>query len=166
MATRQPTKVSIKSFEYTELIDNCLYLGSSQTSKSLDGLHSLKITHIVNLAGQCHYPSEFIYGKFHIEDGYSKTKLDKNLPLIYDFIDRARKDNQSNRILIHCQGGISRTPFIAIMYLMHAENMSLFDAFNLVKSRRKQIRINPEHCKVLLEHDQSNSCSLEYLLNQ
>ena len=165
MARAQP-KLPIKSFEYTELIQNFLYLGSAQTSKHFEGLRSLNITHIVNLAGKCHYPSDFTYGIFHIEDGLSKTKFEKNLPLILQFIDQARQEKSSNRVLIHCRGGISRTPFIAILYLMHSMNMSLIDAFNLVKTRRKQLHIHEEHCKLLLERDSSNTCTLEYLLNK
>ncbi len=163
---RQQSKLPIKSFEYTELIENFLYLGSSQTSKNLDGLHSLNITHIVNLAGKCHYPSEFTYGIFHIEDGLSKTKFEKNLPLILQFIDQARQEKSSNRVLIHCRGGISRTPFIAIIYLIHSMNMSLIDAYNLVKKHRPQIHIHEEHCKILLDYDQSNSCTLDILMNK
>jgi protein-tyrosine phosphatase len=162
---RQQTKLPIKSFEYSELIENFLYLGSSQTSKNLDGLRSLNITHIVNLAGKCHYPSEFTYGVFHIEDGLSKTKCEKNLPLILQFIDQARQEKPSNRVLIHCRAGMSRTPFIAIVYLMHSMNMTLIDAFNLVKKCRPQIRIHEEHCQILLDRDKSNSTTLEFLMN-
>jgi hypothetical protein len=163
---RQQVKLPIKSFEYSELIENFLYLGSSQTSKNLDGLHSLNITHIVNLAGKCHYPSEFTYGVFHIEDGLSKIKCEKNLPLILQFIDKARQEKSSNRVLIHCRGGISRTPFIAIIYLIHSMNMTLIDAFNLVKKCRLQMHIHEEHCKILLDSDKSNNCTLEYLMNK
>src|ERR1700722_14399596 len=124
---------TIKSFEYSELIDDFLYLGSSQTSKHLDGLHSLKITHIVNLAGKCYFPSEFTYGLFHIDDGPSLSidKYNKQLPLILKFIDQARIE-KNTRVLIHCQAGLSRTPFIAIIYLIHSMNMSLIDAFKYV----------------------------------
>lgn len=163
---RYQAKLPVKSFEYSELIENFLYLGSSQTSKNLDGLHALNITHIVNLAGKCHYPSEFIYGVFHINDGESNNKCEKNLPLILQFIDQARREKPSNRVLIHCRGGMSRTPFIAIVYLMHSMNMSLVDAFNLVKKSRPQLHIHEEHCKKLLELDQSNSCTLEFLMNK
>jgi protein-tyrosine phosphatase len=161
---RQQSKLPIKSFDYSELLENVLYLGGSQTSKNLEGLRSLKITHIVNLAGKCHYPSEFTYGTFHIEDGLSKSKCQKNLPLILQFIDQARKENSSNRILIHCRAGLSRTPFIAIAYLMHSMNMTLIDAYNLVKTCRSQIHIHEEHCKTLVDLDKSNSCTLEFLM--
>ena len=160
------SKLPIKSFDHTELIEDFLYLGSCQTSKNVDGLHSINITHIVNLAGKCHYPSEFTYGVFHIEDGLSKSKFEKNLPLILQFIDQARAEKSTNRVLIHCRGGISRTPFIAILYLMHSLNMSLIDAFNRVKTRRPQIHLHEEHCKILLEFDKSNSCTLELLLKK
>ena len=162
------SKLPIKSFEYSELIENFLYLGSSQTSKNLDGLRSLNITHIVNLAGKCHYPSEFTYGVFHIDDGSSEieSKCEKKWPLIIHFIDQVHQEKSSNRILIHCRGGMSRTPFIAILYLMHSMNMTLVDAYNLVKKSRPQIHMHKEFCKILLGHDKSNSCTFEFLINK
>lgn len=159
----QPVKLRIKSFDYSELLDGFLYLGGSQTSKNLDGLRALHITHIVNLAGKCHYPSEFAYGVFHIEDGLSKEKCAKHLPLILEFIDQARQERSSNRILIHCRAGLSRTPFVALAYLMHAREMTLLDAYQLVKQRRPQIQIHEEHCKTLLALDTAQSCTLEDL---
>lgn len=161
---RPSARLPIKSFEYAELLEGFLYLGSSQTSKHLDGLRSLGITHIVNLAGKCHHPADFVYGTYHIEDGVSKSKCEKNLPLILQFIDQARREKATNRVLIHCRAGMSRTPFVAIAYLMHASNMPLIDAFELVKKCRPQIRIHEEHCRTLLSMDPSNSCTLEYLL--
>ncbi|UJR27830.1 hypothetical protein I4U23_009098 [Adineta vaga] len=163
---RQQSKKPIKSFEYSELINNFLYLGSSQTSKNLEGLHSLNITHIVNLAGKCHHPSDFTYGTFHIEDGASKVKCERNLPLILQFIDQARLEKSTNRVLIHCRAGMSRTPFIAIAYLMHSTNMSLMEAYTSVKKCRPQIRIHEEHCKTLLDLDKSNNCTLEFLMSE
>lgn len=154
----------IKSFEYSELIDNFLYLGSSQTSKNLEGLKSLKITHIINLAGKCQYPSDFIYGVFHIQDGSKIDQTEEKLKSIVEFINKARHSS-SNRVLIHCRAGMSRTPFVAIFYLITTMNINLTDAFNLVKTRRPQIKINEEFCKLLLKFDTSNSCTLEYLLN-
>lgn len=165
MATKS-NKIIIKSFDYSELIENFLYLGGSQTSKNLDGLRALKITHIVNLAGKCHYPSEFTYGVFHIEDGLSKTKVEKNLPLILQFLDEIREKNSSNRVLIHCRAGLSRTPFVAIAYLMHWRSISLLDAYRQVKQCRTQMRIHEEHLKILLERDQFSSCTIEDLLKE
>lgn len=148
------SKVPIKSFDYSEIEKDFLYLGSHQTSKNLDGLRSLKISHIVNLAGRCHFPSEFEYGIFHIEDGPSESKRESNLPLILDFIDRARRENSSNRVLIHCRAGMSRTPFVAAAYLMHSRSMSLTEALALVKQCRPQIRIHPEHLEFLSSFEQ------------
>jgi protein-tyrosine phosphatase len=162
MANRK-TCQTIKSFDYSELHENFLYLGSRQTSKNLDGLRSLQITHIVNLAGKCHYPSEFTYGMFHIEDGSSASKIDKNLPLILQFIDRARQNSPSNRVLIHCRAGLSRTPFIAVAYLMHWQHLTLLDAFDRVKTCRTQMRVHDEHLKVLLTLDDVHSCTLDEL---
>ena len=163
MATNSSTTNRIKSFEYSELEKDFLYLGSNQTSKHLEGLRSLKISHIVNLAGRCHFPSEFVYGIFHIEDGVSESKREKNLPLIFEFIDRARNENPSNRVLIHCRAGISRTAFVAVAYLIHSRSICLNDAFNMVKQIRPQIRIHKEHWQFLLTFNTLSNSTVEQI---
>ncbi|CAF1257200.1 unnamed protein product [Didymodactylos carnosus] len=156
-------------FDCSELIKDFLYLGSAPTSKNINGLKTLNITHIVNLAGKCHFPSDFIYGEFHIPDRSESTeKFDEHLEPLLKFIDEARTTpGHNSRVLVHCQGGISRTPTIAIIYLMHSLHMTLNDAFQLVQEKRPNMRPNTDHLKKLLKVEQSmfgkNSISEEAL---
>lgn len=55
----------------------------------------------------------------------------------HQFIDEARR--KKCNILIHCLAGISRSPAVAIAYLMKVNSLRLQDAYNLVKQCRPQI---------------------------
>lgn len=69
---------------------------------------------------------------------------DQNLTKFFDeahqFIDEARR--KKCNILVHCLAGISRSPTIAIAYLMRVNSLPLQDAYNLVKQCRPQIDPN------------------------
>lgn len=53
------------------------------------------------------------------------------------FVDAEIK--RQKNILIHCQQGVSRSVACVLYYLMTRHDMSLFDAFHLVKGKRPQI---------------------------
>ena len=54
-----------------------------------------------------------------------------------------------NRVLIHCEMGISRSATIVIAYLMYKLKITLFDAYLYVFSRRNVIRPNSSFLKQL-----------------
>ncbi|KAF9417513.1 tyrosine/serine/threonine protein phosphatase pps1, partial [Podila epigama] len=58
-----------------------------------------------------------------------------------NFVDEARKNK--DRILIHCRVGVSRSATIVIAYLMAHYNMSLAEAYLLVRARRLSVIIQP-----------------------
>ncbi|RNA06869.1 dual specificity phosphatase 1-like [Brachionus plicatilis] len=145
------SKIFIKSMDYSEIVEKFLYIGSHQSSNNLDGLKSLKITHVVVLAGKCQFPSEFAYGIFHFKDGSVEEEIIEKISKICEFIESARQ-NASNRVFVHCRAGLSRSPFIA--------------AYELVHRSRSQIRMHQNFCKALIQMDKTNSCSLEKILNQ
>ncbi|KAG0282236.1 tyrosine/serine/threonine protein phosphatase pps1 [Linnemannia gamsii] len=57
------------------------------------------------------------------------------------FVDEARKNN--TRVLIHCRVGVSRSATIVIAYLMAHYNLSLVDAYLMVRARRLSVIIQP-----------------------
>lgn len=77
---------------------------------------------------------------FNISDTFEQLLGIKIFEEASNFIDEARK-NDCN-ILIHCNAGISRSPTIAIAYLMKYERLYLQDAYNFVKRCRPQISPN------------------------
>lgn len=68
-------------------------------------------------------------------------KIAEDLPEIMEWIDLQRKDLGKN-VLIHCKGGISRSPSTLIAYLMVTENKSLQETSEFVKEKRNCIRLN------------------------
>ncbi|KAF9115072.1 tyrosine/serine/threonine protein phosphatase pps1 [Mortierella sp. AM989] len=65
----------------------------------------------------------------------------KHLENCVAFVDEARKAN--SRILIHCRVGVSRSATIVIAYLMAHYNLSLVDAYLMVRARRLSVIIQP-----------------------
>lgn len=69
----------------------------------------------------------------------------------FSFIESARKNNEN--ILVHCRGGLNRSPTIVIAYLMVKRKMTLGDAYNLVKSKREKMSPHKKYIEQLKEYE-------------
>jgi protein-tyrosine phosphatase len=67
----------------------------------------------------------------------SWTYKNKILQLL--FKKQYKKSNNSNRILIHCSLGISRSPTLAIMYIMRKFKLGFEQAYEFLKFQRYAI---------------------------
>ena len=70
-----------------------------------------------------------------------------------NFINKALT-NSNNNILIHCFAGRSRSTTLVIAYLMRHHQMSLVNAFKLVKSNRPISKPNREFLLDLKKYEQ------------
>lgn len=92
-----------------------------------------------------------IKGKcINISDTFEQL-VDKFFDETHNFIEEARR-NKCN-ILIHCKAGISRSPTIAIAYLMKWKRLHLQDAYDFVKRCRPQISPNLNFMGQLMSYE-------------
>uniref|UniRef100_A0A336LWW1 CSON015638 protein n=1 Tax=Culicoides sonorensis TaxID=179676 RepID=A0A336LWW1_CULSO len=73
------------------------------------------------------------------------------------FIDQVLKKGQ--KLLVHCNAGVSRSSTIIIGYLILYKNMNFCDAYSLVKSKRECIRPNDGFMKQLTFLLAGDGCS-------
>ncbi|KAJ3290898.1 hypothetical protein HK104_006460 [Borealophlyctis nickersoniae] len=152
-----------QKIDATEILPSFLYLGSASAAKSLVGLKALGITHIVNLAGKAHHPSDFQYLACHFPDRKDEVDILPHIDTIFTFLDAAAAVGEGNaRILLHCSGGISRSPAVAIAYVMYHTKISLKDACCFVKQRRKGIKPNVGFLRQLVELEKKLYGSASY----
>jgi hypothetical protein len=121
-----------------------LYLGDQQATKTLRDID-------VIISIGCNHKSSLrnleIY-KFSITDSSTsdlRATWDQSCGLIQDKI----QNNQ--RILVHCKGGINRSPMVVVAYLCKYCHYSINEAVAEVTTKRKSARIQPHYLNQLIE---------------
>jgi len=131
-----------------------LFLGNMKDASDAEALSRLGIDHVLNVTAvnPAYDMAETItYKQLQAADnGYQNLK--QYFEEAFDFIDLAR--SRGGAVLIHCQAGVSRSPTIAVAYLIKQFPMSLVDAYKFVKSRRSIISPNLNFMGQLLEFEQ------------
>lgn len=118
-----------------------LYLGDISSTKNLPS----QVTHVITLLSEKPRlpPSDKERKHFFIAAGDRESQdLLSIFPACYKFIQKALAENSTNKVLIHCRAGRSRSPTIVIMYLMRAYQWNYEKAENYLKERRPIISIN------------------------
>lgn len=130
-----------------------LYLGSHRDAMSQETIQINDISYILNVSITCP-KSPFVQdGHFHripVNDNYS-AKLLPFFHQAFQFIDKVREANGS--VMIHCLAGISRSPTLAIAYVMKHLHMSSDEAYRYVKDKRPTISPNFNFLGQLLEYE-------------
>ncbi|XP_045196398.2 uncharacterized protein LOC123551487 isoform X2 [Mercenaria mercenaria] len=130
-----------------------LYLGSHQDALSSDIVKVNEITYILNVSTTCIKPGNISDGHFlriPVNDNYS-AKLIPYFEQAFQFLDKVREANGC--CLVHCLAGISRSPTLAIAYIMKYLNMSSDDAYRYVKDKRPTISPNFNFLGQLLDFE-------------
>ncbi|PRP83911.1 hypothetical protein PROFUN_08848 [Planoprotostelium fungivorum] len=129
-----------------------LFLGSAKASKDADGLHSMGITHILNIAGRSLYPEQFVYKRSFFKDTAPLPADEEDgdedlIPLdqlrdIFQWMDEVAHLAETSKVklFVHCMAGMSRSPSIVIGWLVWSKKMDLAEAYRHVKERRPRIR--------------------------
>ncbi|XP_028968840.1 dual specificity protein phosphatase 16 [Galendromus occidentalis] len=135
-----------------------LYLGSQTDAHNRQVLWDHNITYVLNVSATCpkaDFISETQFMRIAVNDNYSE-KLMPHFGKAFHFLDRVRES--SGCVLVHCLAGISRSPTIAIAYVMKHLRMSSDDAYRYVKSKRPTISPNFNFLGQLLEYERQLRC--------
>ncbi|CAM4368738.1 hypothetical protein PO909_001590 [Leuciscus waleckii] len=118
-----------------------LYLGA-ETDVTQDGLSDRGISYVLSVSRCCPQPSflpQSQYLRIPIDDSLRDDLLPW-IPQALHFIDGAMSLGCS--VLVHCAAGISRSPALAVAYVMYSLKMDLDHAYRFVKERRPTISPN------------------------
>jgi len=124
-----------ESYENPGEILPYLYVGGQVDAEDLPKLKSMGITHILNAAASLDsvHEDQFLYLRSDLDDDE-----DEDVVAAFDdafaFIEDAKKNGGA--VLVHCVAGMSRSVAIAVAWLVYGENVSLFNALNMVRGRR------------------------------
>ena len=132
-----------------------LYLGNMRDASDLEALERLGVRYVLNVTSKP--PVYELRPGIHYKQLEAADNSFQNLRQFFeeafDFIDLARDSNSG--VLVHCQAGISRSPTIAVAYLMKKyPSMAMSDAYRFVKTRRSIISPNLNFMGQLWEFEQ------------
>ena len=132
----------VKEDGIPSLIIDRLYLGSIGAAKNLEWLKSNGVTHILCVAGGIDrfYPKQFEYKVIEIDDAQDED-ISAHFESCSEFIDNALC-NESNKVLVHCFAGMSRSVTVVSAYLMLKLRIFAVPALTMVKNKRTAARPN------------------------
>ncbi|CAF3383825.1 unnamed protein product [Rotaria socialis] len=132
----------IESYPISEIISG-LYLGNSRDAEDKNLLQQNQIKLVINISTSipCYFENEnaFEYIRVPCHDSSNQNIL-QYFETTFEYIHQ-NLSVQKN-ILVHCQGGVSRSPSFIIGYLMKYHSKTFDEAHQLVKDKRSIINPN------------------------
>lgn len=131
-----------------------LYLGNMKDAANTAVLARLNIRYILNVTAKpasYHIPPGFHYKHLEAADNGIQN-LRQFFEEAFEFIDAAQQAGTG--VLVHCQAGISRSPTIAVAYLMKNRSIPMAEAYKFVKTKRSIISPNLNFMGQLWEFEQ------------
>ncbi|KAK7920785.1 protein-tyrosine phosphatase-like protein [Apiospora marii] len=113
-------------------------------------------------------PNRLVDIAYHHIGIQDKTEADLSTAalLVADIISNARsrqRDGGEAKVLVHCMGGVSRSPSVLAYYLMREEGMSLRGALGIIMKARPATRPNDGFLRQLkeMEMELRGECTME-----
>lgn len=147
--------ISIESYQLSQVLPG-LYLGNARDAEDLNLLQQHDISFIINISTSipCYFENEkgFEYMRLPCHDS-SNQNIIQYFETAFAYIDRIL--SMKKNILVHCQGGVSRSPSFIIGYLMRYQSKTFDEAHRLVKTKRSIINPNLHFLGQLSQYEQS-----------
>lgn len=123
-----------------------LFLTSTVGASQKEEMMNLGVTHILIPATlgiqnvQIRFPDTFTYKQFDLKDT-EDANISQFFADTFEWIDGVLQDG-SNKVLVHCARGASRSGAFVIGYVMHHCNMQYEDALEFVRGIRQYVHPN------------------------
>ena len=137
------------------VITEYLYLGNLRSSRNIEELKSIGITHVINTIekysdsttsksqevskSSYEYQNTFEYFRFTSDDDDGYPIMD-HFEAVFEFIEKARKSN--GKCLIHCIQGRNRSGVLATAYVMVQHKIDPISAVEHVVTKRNHVLSN------------------------
>lgn len=130
-----------------------LLVGSELVASSLEEMQREGITAVLVMSWETptFFPGHFRYLRLHINDRVDAPLIDV-LDCAVVFIECARSCGGS--VLVHCVQGISRSPAVAMAYIIGSLGLSMEAAYDFVQQRRPCVAVNEGFQKQLRDYDE------------
>ena len=136
----------------SEIVPGSLWLGSANHASDLAELKARNITRILNVADDVeNYHTavdEIKYENLHVRDFGSDPGIRRVFTTAFNFLQIAKEADQ--RVLVHCAAGANRSATIVIAWIMYSQSLSLLDAWNCVKAKKRGLCPMNDNRKELL----------------
>ena len=111
------------------------------------------MTHVINVSveHQCPFPERIKYLHIELED-VEDVSLKDHFEEAIRLIESAF-EYTANRVLVHCNLGISRSSTIVLAYLMKTYNATLVEAFKFLRHRRPVVCPNIGFIRQLVDFE-------------
>ncbi|CAF1086513.1 unnamed protein product [Didymodactylos carnosus] len=136
------------------VIDNFLFHGDLGHASNLQLLKQLDIRHIINI---CDFPLDkkimSAFNVLHINlDDSMEVDIKQHFDKTNQFLKTCKEKNE--KVLVHCQMGISRSSTIVLAYLMKYHHDTLFKAYDFLLDKRRQASPNHGFLLQLIRYEQ------------
>lgn len=152
------------------------YLGNAFDSQNSQRLEKFGISHVINATPDL--PFAFKDDKQNLRvsiyDSPSENILQHFEPAI-DFIDQVLSA-PTNKVLVHCSAGISRSPTLVLAYMIKNENLTVEEALKKMRSLRSiidpnfsfiaQLRVWEKKCRTKIDFKDDNRSINTSTINQ
>lgn len=157
-----PTLLERLQYVYSdpiEIIDN-IYLGNSLNAANDTTLQKFKINVIINVTDNIpnFYENDYEYYSINIKDT-TVSMFGEQLLECAKFMNKKIKEGKN--IMVHCFEGRSRSVAILVYYLMMYHEYGFYDAYDLIKNKKKIVNINKSFiCELQDTRQRSKSLTL------